>query len=67
MKDKEKIVIEGIEFTFIHYYDRLNSDDKKKAVACPKCLATEGFSISYGNYECIAHCKCGHDMTVYDG
>jgi hypothetical protein len=30
------------------------------------CGATE-FSLSYGGYECIAHCKCGRSHSVYSG
>jgi len=69
MKAGEKVIINNKEYEYHTYYDRLclpqNSIDKE-AVACPKCSNTS-FTISYGDYECIANCKCGHSMTIYDG
>lgn len=52
-------------------YERLiiiedHAETSKAHVACPKCHNTT-FEISFGNYKCIANCKCGHSMTVYDG
>ena len=69
MKDKETVMINGVDYEYDSYYDRLclsNDEDSSPGVACPKCHNTT-FSISYGNYRCIANCKCGHSMTIYDG
>lgn len=72
MKNKEQVVINSIIYEYSDYYKRLETTEKedekqnhKAQIACPKCHATE-FSISYGEYKCIANCKCGHSMTVYD-
>lgn len=73
--DKEVVVLNGITFTYSDYYKSLTverdstDEDRKGAkveVACPCCHGTV-FTIGYGNYACIAHCPCGHSMTVYDG
>lgn len=74
MKDKEIITIEGITYEYNEYYKRLNvlgacsglGEKTNIQIRCPKCH-NGFFSIKYGNYECIAVCKCGHEMTVYDG
>jgi hypothetical protein len=69
MKNKEKITINGKEYEYSEFYDRLEIIDNIKnleQVACPKCNNTF-FSISYGNYQCIANCKCGHKMEIYGG
>ena len=67
MQDNEKIEINGIIYEYSKYYDRLESErDEIPGVLCPKCY-NDTFQLSYGNYEIIAHCKCGHSMTVYDG
>ena len=59
--------LHGREFKIDKHYHRLESVDKvPPAIACPYCLNTS-FMIGYGEYECIAHCKCGHSMVVYDG
>jgi len=68
MEDNEKVEINGIIYKYSHYYERLQAieDNIAPAIACPKCNAVD-FQLSYGDYECIANCKCGHSMTVYDG
>ena len=67
MKDQEKVQINGKDYFYHEYYERLQAEkDNKPAIACPKCHNTT-FEISYGQYECIANCKCGHQMTIYDG
>lgn len=67
MKDKDIITIDNKEFSFNEFYNRLQSKDNNvPSIACPKCLNTN-FSISYKQYQCIANCKCGHSMTIYDG
>jgi ribosomal protein L37AE/L43A len=69
MKAGEKIVIDDITYIYEEFYQRLQALDGEKTnkeIACPKCKNTE-FTISYGIYECIANCKCGHSMTVYSG
>lgn len=66
-KDKQIVYINNRKFIYDEFYDRLEAHNHKKpAIACSKCKNTE-FSISYGDYKCIANCKCGHYMTVYDG
>lgn len=70
MKDKDKVIIDNQEYEYSEFYKRLeiNTDNpnNKPEIACPKCHNTL-FTINYGHYECIANCKCGHKMTVYDG
>ncbi len=67
MKDEEEVIIDNKIYVYDEFYDRLQSkDDNKPAIACPQCYNTK-FSISYGDYECIANCECGHFMTIYDG
>ena len=70
MKDNQEITIENEVYKYCKFYDRLENIKgeltNKPAIACPKCLNTL-FTITYGHYECIANCKCGHSMTVYDG
>lgn len=69
MKDKERITIKDEVYKYCNFYKRLEIVDSSKGkpeIMCPKCYNTL-FSISYGHYECIASCKCGHKMTVYDG
>ena len=67
MKDGKKVKIEGVNYFYDANYDRLESKkDDKPAIACPKCHNTT-FKISYSRYECIANCRCGHQMTIYDG
>lgn len=65
MEHNEIVIINNKEFIYNSSYDRLESELFPQ-IACPKCKNTL-FQISYGNYECIANCKCGHKMTVYDG
>lgn len=70
MLDKQKINIDGIEYEYSNDYDRLESyefnSNIKNQVRCSKCF-NDVFQISYGSYECIANCKCGHSFTIYDG
>lgn len=69
--DNEKVVIDGLTYEFCSFYNRLRVclDDRKKTISeirCPNCHG-DTFKIGYGNYECIAYCQCGTEMTVYDG
>lgn len=70
MENNDVVLINSKQYEYNGFYGRLKlldtEEESKEEIACPKCLGTE-FSISYGNYECIANCKCGHSMTVYDG
>ena len=71
MKDKETVTIDGVDYQYDSYYDRLERPEhdgsvQHPAIACPKCQRTT-FCITYGNYQCIANCQCGHSMTIYDG
>lgn len=67
MIDKSKVTISDRVFIYESYYDRLEAEDgENPAIACPKCNNTL-FSISYDTYQCVANCKCGHKMTIYDG
>jgi len=69
MKQGELITIGDIVYKYDSCYDRLeeNEDENTEpAIACPKCFNIE-FTIAYGVYECIAVCRCGHRMTIYDG
>lgn len=67
MKDNSIIIINKRKFKFNKFYRRLEAlDEKSPVIACPKCKNTK-FKISYGTYECIANCECGHSMTIYDG
>ena len=71
MEDKQMIEINGSTYAYSAFYKRLelkNAEDtyERPAIACPKCWGF-AFKITYGNYECIANCKCGHTMTIYDG
>ena len=67
MKEGEKVVINNKEFEYDEDAEALFSEKTASPqVACPKCKNTK-FEISYGNYECIANCNCGHKMSVYTG
>jgi hypothetical protein len=68
MKDGEIVKINNLDYRYSKFYDRLEliGNESKEHIACPKCNSTT-FTISYGTYECIANCSCGHSMTVYDG
>jgi len=77
MKDKEEITIDGEIFVYDDFYDRLQHKDALNrlwsdiidvipSIRCSKCTG-KSFEISYGNYECIANCPCGHSFTIYDG
>lgn len=64
-------IINNLRYFYNEFYNRLevigeHENQTKAHIACPKCHNTS-FQINYGNYECIANCKCGHSMTVYDG
>jgi len=72
-KEGETIVLNGVKFFYNEFYKRLTAERKdytiqggKVEIACPRCFNTK-FTISYGIYECIANCDCGHSMVVYDG
>lgn len=67
MKDKEIIIVNGREYEYHKTDDVLKGIERDApAVICPKCH-NDTFEISYGHYECIALCKCGHSMTIYAG
>ena len=72
MEDKEKVEINGEIYEYSAFYDRLElTGDRdgtysQPAIACPKCRDF-AFRITYGEWECVANCKCGHSMTIYDG
>lgn len=69
MKDKDIVAINNTHYRYNEFYDRLEVLKKHKTtkeIACSKCKNRE-FSISYGDYECIANCNCGHSFTIYDG
>lgn len=66
LKDGVVVQINGVDFEYSAFYERLNAIAKPNHLACPKCHNTK-FGISYGDYECIASCDCGHTMTIYDG
>ena len=71
MKDKEIVKINGVEYEYCSHDDALfrpshNGSVEHPVVACPKCHGMK-FSITYGNYVCIANCECGHSMSIYDG
>lgn len=71
-EDGDWEIINGIKYVYVSSYDRMELPDfddgtrYRPAIACPQCFGTK-FSISYGDWECIAHCECGHSMTIYDG
>lgn len=65
IKDQDKVIINDKTYTYSSYYKRLVSEDYD-SIACPMCHNIS-FTLSYGEYELIAHCKCGHSMVVYDG
>jgi hypothetical protein len=63
------ILVPNRKFIYNKFYDRLEAEDKNvPEIACPKCYE-DRFQISrnFDNYNCIAHCICGHSMSVYDG
>jgi hypothetical protein len=60
--DLEKITAEACQKADEEYW---SCCDGTPGVICV-CGATE-FSLSYGSYECIAHCKCGRSHSVYSG
>jgi hypothetical protein len=63
------VVIDGKSYVYSDYYkllNRVDTEDKERSVMCPECHGTQ-FEIGYGSFECIATCKCGHRMVVYDG
>lgn len=72
MKDKGRIEINGAVYQYNEFYDRLERPEfedgtsEQPAIACPKCKGLE-FRITYGEWCCIANCRCGHSMDVYDG
>ncbi len=70
MEDNEIVKIGYKNYKYNEFYKRLELDSQesqyKESIACPICKNTS-FTISYGKYECIANCKCGHSMTIYDG
>lgn len=72
MEDKQRVEINGTVYEYSSFYKRLQRPDfedgtyDKPAIACPKCWSTD-FKITYGEWCCIANCKCGHAMDVYDG
>jgi len=66
-RDKDVTTINGVEYEYSAFYKRLcRTEDEAPAIACPLCHGVE-FTISYGNYECIANCSCGNSMVIYDG
>jgi len=69
MRERKKIVIDRREFYFNEREDGniLRAVDRKAPeIMCPECLNTK-FEISYGDYQLICICNCGHTMVVYDG
>lgn len=79
LADEQEVVVQGVTYRYSAFYERLELhefDDghscmadgtrENPAILCPECHRAE-FRITYGNYECIANCACGHTMTIYDG
>lgn len=72
LKDEEKVEVNGVVYHYDAYYERLqlpdfqDGDYNVPAIACPKCHNLD-LRLGYGEWECVAYCKCGHSMTVYDG
>lgn len=65
----EITIINGRKYTHSRYGTAMlesENDTIPGHLACPKCLSTE-FMISYGNYSCIATCKCGFSEEIYSG
>ena len=67
-KEGEGVIMSNnIAYTYDKFYDRLEcSEVNDIMILCPNCHNST-FSIKYSSYQCIAVCKCGHEMTVYDG
>ena len=71
-KHEHKVRINDVEYTYSPYYDRLQVEQEENetpivgSIRCVRCH-NDSFRISYGNYECIANCTCGHSFTIYDG
>ena len=62
-----------ISYTYSKFYKRLEltngqkiTTDNTPEIICPMCMNYK-FYITYGAYECIGNCDCGHKMTIYDG
>ena len=55
----------GNIYSYNEFYKRYESlsSDTKFAILCPKCKSA-WFSISYGDYECIANCRCGNSFVI---
>jgi hypothetical protein len=67
LKQGQEFKVNDIIYKYCSFYQSLQSqDDEYPAILCPLCYASR-FWISYGNYECIANCDCGHKMVIYDG
>jgi len=77
LKDDQEVVVQGVTYTYCAFYQRLEQIDDRgfsiadgtvehPAILCPLCHGAE-FRITYGDYECIANCACGHSFTIYDG
>ena len=69
MKDQEIVVVDGIEYRYNEFHQRLtavNTCETDIHVRCPICL-NDTFTLKYGKWGIIAVCNCGHEMTVYDG
>lgn len=67
-----KVQINNLEYTYSPFYDRLQIEEdseEKSVVGCIRCVRchNDSFRISYGDYECIANCVCGHSFTIYEG
>ena len=79
LKDEQEFIVQGVTYRYCAFYQRLelhdfadslisskNGTTEHPAILCPLCHGAE-FRITYGNWECIANCTCGHSMTIYDG
>lgn len=72
-KRNDSIIHNGRKYNYDVYCDRLDASYPEEPevfeppdVLCPHCL-NDSFKITYGNYQCIAVCSCGHRMRIYEG
>ena len=65
-KPDQEVVVDSITYRYNEFYDRLGEGSVKPETICPYCHRS-WFQITYGLYECIANCECGHSFPIYDG
>lgn len=72
-KEDDEVTIDGVDYHYCYGVlrsfvkkDGLYHQGAKPHIRCPQCYG-HSFEVNYGDWECLALCPCGHEMSVYSG